>query len=551
MLMKFSRSLFIALLISLPLYLFSTFNHDLWRPAETREAGIARDMIESGNWAATHLNGRLFLEKPPLYTWTLALPLKLFGYRDWAVRISVLLFTAGTLALTFAFARRRLGNVGAQAATASLASMWLFIEVNHGAMVDNGLMFFTTLSMLAFDRLDDEASPSLPWALLFFAALGLAFLCKGGVGPVLVGSACCCLILFGRRRGLPARMHIPAGLAVFGLVVCAWLVQLWLRGGEEYFRVFFVENHIKRFLGTVGPRGDGIFDYIPYYLPYIFQAPAPWTLLIPFGAKLAWDMRRAGGEAARHSWDIVFWWCLGMLLMLSVAGSKDNQYLLPLLPPLAVLAGLFVEQTWLGLPAPRFARPALWLFGAASCAAVSALPLMPGFMRGAWRLLDVALSAAAALAGTCALAALARGSARGFWTRMAWLAVLAGVLMGLYAEPELNREKSGRPLIAELDRLVPRDAVFCGYDLNENTEGMLQFYGWRPHIMVKSRRAAIELGTDRRPIYMALMSKSETDETAEALVSSGNWRMVERFEAGGRFYRILASRAADVKRPGS
>jgi 4-amino-4-deoxy-L-arabinose transferase-like glycosyltransferase len=52
-------------------------------------------MIESGNWVATFLNGRIFLEKPPLYTWCLAAALKIGGYRDWVVRIPVLLFTSG------------------------------------------------------------------------------------------------------------------------------------------------------------------------------------------------------------------------------------------------------------------------------------------------------------------------------------------------------------------------------------------------------------------------------------------------------------------------
>lgn len=547
--MQFPRSFLIALLIALPLYLFSTFTHDLWRPAEAREAGIARDMIESGDWAATHLNGKLFLEKPPLYTWMLALPLQWFGYSDWLVRISVFLFTAGTLALTFAFAKKRLGHIGAQAATASLASMWLFLEVNHGAMVDNGLMFFVALAMLAFDRLSDKTAKALPWALLFFAALGLSFLCKGGVGPVLVGTACGCFIMSGKHRHLLMRLHIPAGMLVFGLVVAAWLIPLWLRGGDEYFRVFFVENHLKRFTGAVGPQRDGFsIKYIPYYIPYLFQTPAPWTLLIPFGAKLAWTRRQAGGEEARNLWDIVFWWITGMLFVLSMAGSKDNQYLLPLLPPLAVFAGLFVEQTWKNLPIPRLARPALWLFGVSACMVVSALPLLPWLMRGKFTVPALALSIATALAGAWTLRALARGNARVFWMRLAGLTILAGIFLGLYAEPELNREKSGRPLFAALDRLVPRDAAFYGYDLNENTEGMFVFYGWRPKLNIKSRASAQSLGSNQNPIYLALMSKASHHETAEALVLTNDWQLIEKVEAGSRFYWILANRAATHKR---
>ena len=236
-----------------------------------------------------------------------------------------------------------------------------------------------------------------------------------------------------------------------------------------------------------------------------------------------------------------------MLVVLSLARSRDNQYLLPLLPPLAMLAGLFVEHTWQGLPIHRVARPALWLFGVAVCAAVSSLPLLPWLMSGAFTVSGLVISVATAFVGVFVMVALARGNARGFWTRMAGLAILAGVFFGLYAEPELNREKSGKPLVAALERLVPRDADFCGCNLNENTEGMLVFYGWRPR-HITSLREVTRLGSVKHPLYMMFMSREEHHEPAESLIMTNDWQLVERVEAGGRFYWILANRAAFIRR---
>ena len=172
---------FVAIiLLVMPLFLFGTFNHDLWRPAEAREAGIAVEMIENGNWAATYLAGRLFLEKPPLYTWALAAPLLVFGRQDWAVRVPVFIFTIATLALLYPYARRRLGVFGAQAAVAALATMALFLEVNHGAMIDNGMMFFIMLAMLAFDRLrEPDTARAILWACIFYFAAAGAFYARG------------------------------------------------------------------------------------------------------------------------------------------------------------------------------------------------------------------------------------------------------------------------------------------------------------------------------------------------------------------------------------
>ena len=251
------RPFAIILLLVMPLFLFGTFNHDLWRPAEAREAGIAVEMIENGNWAATYLSGRLFLEKPPLYTWALALPLLVFGRHDWAVRIPVFIFTVATLALLYPYARRRLGVFGAQAAVAVLATMALFLEVNHGAMIDNGLMFFIMLAMLAFDRLSEpDAVRANFWAFVFYFATAGAFLCKGLIGPGLLAAAALAHILFSRDWRLPLRARPLLGVAILALFIGPWLVALWLRGGREYFHTFFVVNHLMRFQGAEGPQGE-------------------------------------------------------------------------------------------------------------------------------------------------------------------------------------------------------------------------------------------------------------------------------------------------------
>jgi|GEM_PF-4441767 len=132
-----ARYLIMALIIVLPLYIWGTFGHDLWRPTEAREAGIAREMIENGNWTATHLNGMLFLEKPPLYTWAVALCLKLFGYHDWTVRIPAFIFTMGILILMFVIARQGLSPLGASAATVGLGTMCLYsLFVYRSASMD-------------------------------------------------------------------------------------------------------------------------------------------------------------------------------------------------------------------------------------------------------------------------------------------------------------------------------------------------------------------------------------------------------------------------------
>lgn len=49
-------------------------NHDYLRYAE-----VAREMIRSGDWIIPHLNGEIFLDKPPLLFWLIAIPSSVYG----------------------------------------------------------------------------------------------------------------------------------------------------------------------------------------------------------------------------------------------------------------------------------------------------------------------------------------------------------------------------------------------------------------------------------------------------------------------------------------
>ncbi|MGH9570438.1 MAG: ArnT family glycosyltransferase, partial [Candidatus Angelobacter sp.] len=48
---------------------------------------LARNMLQSGNWAIPHLDGVAYMEKAPLCYWMIAASYKLFGVHDWAARI--------------------------------------------------------------------------------------------------------------------------------------------------------------------------------------------------------------------------------------------------------------------------------------------------------------------------------------------------------------------------------------------------------------------------------------------------------------------------------
>ncbi len=536
-------ALLAALLAVGPLYLCGTFNHDLWRPAEAREAGIAWQMLENGDWTATYLNEDLFLEKPPLYTWAIAVGLKIFGRQDWAVRLPAFLFTLGTLALVFCLARIRLSSLGAQGALASLATMALFLEVNHGAMIDNGLMFFVTLAMLAFYRLQAGAARPRAWAALFYAALALAFLTKGGIGPALVLAAAGGYTAAGRLRGIWRWAHPLPGAAILLVLIGGWLAALWRQGGAEYFHVFFIRNNLDRLLGRYGPTGAW-----HYYIPYVFSSALPWTLLLPAGIwRIRQELRQpAAPREARDYWRFMAWWCGAFFAMLSLAGGKDHQYLLPLLPPLAIAGGAWIEHTVNSRGIPRWTMVLTWIFTAGSAGLALAMPWLPWLLdaRHTGRMVFAALwTLLPAAAGLLATRALARRNWRGYWRALAVLAAISGFTLGLFVEPALDRVKSIRPLSAALQDNLPPDAELWGYDLDENTVGALVFYGHR-HRRLAGLGDHLRLLEAGRPQRMLLMSRQPGRQPDVArLLDTGDWQIQLHFAAGDRWFWLMAPRA--------
>src|ERR1700684_3484823 len=93
----------LAVLFGLLLLALLGCNRGLWTPDEPREAEISREMALSPGVIPT-LNGQRFIEKPPLYYWTVAAVFRLEGGPSVAAARAVsVAAAAATLALLVAW----------------------------------------------------------------------------------------------------------------------------------------------------------------------------------------------------------------------------------------------------------------------------------------------------------------------------------------------------------------------------------------------------------------------------------------------------------------
>jgi len=433
-----------ALLVLALLSAAFVFDHALWTPDEPRDAEIAR---ETGLGLIPMLDQEPFLEKPPLYYWTVAASYSAFGVSAWASRIPSILFGCGTLVFTYLLARRAFGPAAGVYAALVLSTTALFVQVTHKCAVDDALLFFTT-GTLYWLREGSRSERKLScYALAYLLALG-AFLSKGPIGLALVGPAFLAFLLWtgNAREILRARPWL--GVLIVGAGAALWVAAL----PPELRHIFLVDNQLGRVSGTNSLAGH----VRPFYY-YVVAAPPvflPWTLvLVP---ALAWSF--APGETTEKRFLLS--WLLTGLLILSLAATKRELYLLPLVPAGAILiAGWFVRvaepPVW-GRILIRITAGLLILAHAALWALAIALPTFAG------------LAISVAIAGGVWLFVRQRSAVE----RLCFGA--ASLLLGaiLVLVPTLDRAKNLQPFCD----MLPRVDRIAALEPDETTRAVLPFY---------------------------------------------------------------------------
>jgi 4-amino-4-deoxy-L-arabinose transferase-like glycosyltransferase len=339
----------------------------LMLPDEGRYVGVAWEMLRSGDWLTPTLNGLPYFHKPPLFYWITAGSLSLFGLNEWAARAAPLLGAGlGALAPYF-FVRRWADERSARLALIALLVQPLFYIGGQFANLDMLVAgcITATIVLLAHAALSIERGLPYRHALVgayIFAAAGV--LAKGLIGaviPALVIGAW--LVTLRRWQGLRALIWAP-GVAIFVAIVGPWFVAMQQRFAD-FLDYFFVVQQFKRFAAG-GFNNVQPFWFYPAVL-LLFSLPwLPWLARIVRRGYLT--HRDGDGLDARGPirWLMLLWTGV-VVVFFSLPQSKLLGYVLPAVPPLAVL--MADALTGLGATSRRAVR--LWWTSAAVSAVVS------------------------------------------------------------------------------------------------------------------------------------------------------------------------------------
>jgi len=335
-------------------------------PDEGRYAGVALEMLRSGNWLVPTLDGLPYFHKPPLFYWITAASLWMFGPLEWAARVAPLVGAATAASALYAFALRWSGPPSARLSLLVLVTQPLFFIGAQFANLDMlvaGCIVATVLSS-AHVVLQAEQGVSSRGALAVayvFAALGL--LAKGLIGAALPGLVIVVWLLALRRLRRVASLIWLPGIALFLGIAAPWFIAMQSRF-PEFADYFFVVQHFKRFAHA------GFNNAQPFWFlaAALALATLPWILWLPAAAKPGyWNDSRLGPVR-----KLMWLWLAVVTVFFSIPQSKIIGYVLPTTVPLAFLIG---DRISLGWPdSPRIGR--LWricaALAAAACVAVVA-----------------------------------------------------------------------------------------------------------------------------------------------------------------------------------
>jgi 4-amino-4-deoxy-L-arabinose transferase-like glycosyltransferase len=361
---------------------FSQLDCSLQEPEETLYAEVPRQMLAQGQMLVPMRHGQPFYDKPPLFYWLVMGMYQLCGVHDWAARFVSSAAAFLCALVTYAWGKWTVGpRVGfAGALMLCLSPRWA--ELARMVSTNSLLTLWVVAALAAAHLALRRPRVNRSWWLLSALFCGLGILTKGPVALVLIAGPALLhqwLNRSGARVGW--RMWVMF-FALVGLVALPWYVILAVR--DPSFLYYFVWiHHVRRVL-------DPIDHPQPfwYYGPVLLLGMMPWTFLLPGlvkhlvsqseirgsgnpsrkergsrkAAKAQRDFlplrlgvlaRDPNFETDRHAppdlsmdWGFVLLAGSWSLLFFSAAICKRPCYILPIMPPLALALGFYVDALW-------------------------------------------------------------------------------------------------------------------------------------------------------------------------------------------------------------
>ncbi|HMB21794.1 MAG: ArnT family glycosyltransferase [Chloroflexota bacterium] len=265
----------------------------------------------------------IFRAHPLLFQFLLALVFA-FGVSDLAGRLLAVAIGLAAVYMTYRVGKLLYGVKAGLLAGLFFALMPYHVIVSRQVLLDGPLVFCTTLTLFFLARYAMTKRPA--WIYLTGVGMGLTFLAKE-TGIILLGAIYAFLAL---SREIPVRFkQLAFSTALMALMIAPFPLSLLLAGGTRSGQNYLIWQLFR--------RANHTWDFYPTTVPVAIG------FLVILAAILGlWFLRHEKSWRER----LLLAWIIVPVAFFQLWPTKGFQYLLPIAPAIAVLAGRAIAHWW-------------------------------------------------------------------------------------------------------------------------------------------------------------------------------------------------------------
>ena len=312
----------------LPLGLTPLFDLD-----EGAFSEATREMLKSGNFLTTYLDGSLRFDKPILIYWLQALSVKLFGLNEFALRLPSAIAGLLWAFAIYLFSKKVFNEKVAFFATLFMLSSLQINLIAKAAIADSLLNLFITTSIFAIWLYLE--SKKIKYLYASFALIALGALTKG---PVAIMVPLVSLFLYMLiKKELKEFFRIifnPIGILIFLTIAAPWYILEYLEQGQKFIDGFFLKHNLERFNSTFESHKGSFF----YYIPVVILG------LLPFTTTLIKTLSKIKSFFKSNLEIFLLIWFTFVFIFFSFSGTKLPHYVIYGYTPLFILMAIWAKD---------------------------------------------------------------------------------------------------------------------------------------------------------------------------------------------------------------
>ena len=324
------RALLVALLSAVSImYTMPIGTRPLWNQDEARVVLLAEDTLRHGLRLPARVRDAPYLNKPPLFFWTVALGAWPTGrVSDREAPIPTIVAALATLLGVFAIGRRLSGAHTGFIALVVLATSPGFFFLSHEVLPD--MMFTAWLTWALYFLLRGlSALPPRPAHLVgFYVCVTGALWTKGLPALMVIPATVAACLASGAIRRLPS-LRPWTGLGLVALTVLPWAIPYVLTPEHASSQTIGARHAVTWYFDRYRtpssiPLADGLGAFLPWAL---------WLIPVAVWWRLSPD---------RQAYRPVLAWMLVFVVLVGLSVQQRARYLLPVYPILALFVAVAV-----------------------------------------------------------------------------------------------------------------------------------------------------------------------------------------------------------------